>query len=110
MALKKAHQKLKDTLQLLGKDTRDGLLTLPGIGAATRDKILVKRSEVADQGRSLRLTDVIQIEGIGQAKLARITGEARTKDVVKYATQYIKLFGRKVKMWRRYLILFWAWF
>ena len=102
MALKKAHQKLKDTLQLLGKDTRDGLLTLPGIGAVTRDKILVKRSEVADQGRSLRLTDVIQIEGIGQAKLARITGEASTKDVVKYATQYINLFGRKVKMWLKY--------
>ena len=96
MAFRVAHQKLKELLHLLGKETRDGLLSLPGIGGGTADKLLTKRSEAAGQGTTLRLVDVMAIEGIGAAKLSKITGEANTKHVIKYATHYMRQFGDKV--------------
>lgn len=96
MALGVAHHKLKELLQLLGKETRDGLMSLPGIGGGTADKLLAKRSQAADQGTTLRLVDVMAIEGIGAAKLSKITGELNTKHVIKYATHYMRQFGDKV--------------
>ena len=94
--MRTAHQKLKDLLQVFSNETRDGVLGLPGIGTVTGDKLLAKRSEVADQGRALRLTDVMEVEGIGAVKLAKLTGEPMTSNVIKYATHYNGLFGSKV--------------
>ena len=96
MGLRIAHQKLKELLHLFGKETRDGLMSLPGIGGETADKLLAKRSQAAGQGTTLRLVDVMAIEGIGAAKLSKITGEANTKHVIKYATHYTRQFGDKV--------------
>lgn len=96
MAVKVAHQKLKNLLQFIGKETRDGLVSLPGIGGGTADKLLAKRSQAAGQGTALKLIDLMAIEGIGAAKLAKITGEVHTKHIIKYATHYMRLFGDKV--------------
>ena len=96
MALRVAHQKLRELLQVLNKETGDGLLALSGIGVATRDKLLAQRSKAADKGRSLRLYDVMEVEGIGASKLAAMTDESATADIIKYATCYTNLFGNEV--------------
>ena len=96
MALRAAHQNLKELLHVLGNGSIEKLVDLPGVGEATGIKLLAKRAEVAGQGRAFRITDVMEVEGIGATKLANVTKEAMTKDVIKFATQYIKLFGDKV--------------
>lgn len=96
MGLRVAHQKLKDLLQVLNKETGDGLLALSGIGVVTRDKLLAQRSKAADKGRSLRFSDVMEVEGIGASKLAAMTEEPATGDIIKYATYYTNLFGNEV--------------
>ena len=96
MGLRVAHQKLKELLHVLGNGSMEKLVDLPGIGESTGNKLLAKRAEVAERGRAFRVTDVMEVDGIGAAKLAKITQEAMTKDVIKFATQYIKLFGDKV--------------
>ena len=98
MVLRIAQHKLKELLHVLGNGSIEKLVNLPGVGEATGKKLLAKRAEVAKQGRAFRVTDVMEVDGIGAAKLANITGEAMTKDVIKYATHYIKLFGDKVCM------------
>ena len=96
MALRVAHQKLKELLHVLGNGSIEKLVDLPGVGEATGIKLLAKRDEVAGQGRAFRITDVMEVEGIGATKLANVTKEAMTKDVIKFASHYIKLFGDKV--------------
>ncbi len=84
---------------MLGEGRIEKLISLPGIGRATGNKLLAKRAETAEQGRAFRVTDVMEVDGIGAAKLAKITEEPMTKDVIKFATHYIKLFGDKVCMY-----------
>ena len=98
MTLRVTHQKLKKLLHVLGNGSIEKLVDLPGIGETTGNKLLAKRAEAAEQGRAFRITDVMEVDGIGAAKLARITKEAVTKDVIKFATHYIKLFGDEVCM------------
>ena len=98
MALQVAHQKLKELVHVLGNESIVKLVALPGIGEVTGNKLLAKRAERAGQGKAFRITDVMEVEGIGAAKMAGITKEAMTKDIIKYATHYIKLFEDKVSM------------
>ena len=96
MALRVAHLKLKELLHVLENGSIEKLVALPGIGEATGNKLLAKRAEVAEQGRAFRVSDVMEVDGIGAAKLAKITKEPLTKDVIKFASHYIKLFGDQV--------------
>ena len=96
MALRVAHQKLKELVRVFNSESGDGLLALSGIGVATRDKLLAKRSKAVDEGRTLRLSDVMGVDGIGASKLAAMTGEPTTADVIKYATYYTNLYGNQV--------------
>lgn len=53
----------------LNKATAAELQTLPGIGAATAERILAFRKE---KGKFTEITQLLEVKGIGEKKLAKI--------------------------------------
>lgn len=69
---KKPEGKKKATAEksvVLNKATQEQLQTLPGIGAATAERILAFRK---DKGKFTDISQLLEIKGIGEKKLAKI--------------------------------------
>lgn len=86
---------VKDVLHLINHGSREVLLDLPGFGPRRVDKILSLRQTCLEEGRKLRIKDVVSGKnGVGQALLAKLAGEGNAATVIKYSAFYQQYFYR----------------
>lgn len=87
--LKTCLTRVKDVLYFLNHESREVILDLPGVGPKRVDSILALRQACLDQGRTIRIKDIILGQNtMGPALLARLAGEENSAKVIKYSTFY----------------------
>ena len=91
--LRKSLGGAKDVLHLINHGSREVLLDLPGLGPRKVDKILSLRQACLEEGRKIRVNDVVsEKNGVGPALLAKLAGEGDAATVIKYSAFYQQYF------------------
>ena len=92
MNLVKTMNNIKGVVHLLNIESRQVLLSKPGIGPKRVEKILALRSDCMKDGGSMSLRDAMDAKAITPSLLAKLTGDENALFVIKYAELYCQSF------------------
>ncbi len=84
--------RIKGVLHLLNIESRQVLLSNPGIGPKRVEKILALRSDCMKDGGTMSLRDAMDARAITPSLLAKLTGDENVPFVMKYAELYCQCF------------------
>ena len=90
MSYRQALDKVARLLTQLNHESREALLSVPGIGPKTADKILALRQTCVKDGRLVGALDIGSVFGPGG--VTKLTGTKDAPSVIKYAALCTKLF------------------
>ncbi len=92
MNLVKTMNNIKGVVHLLNIESRQVLLSKPGIGPKRVEKILTLRSDCMKDGGSMSLRDAMDAKAITPSLLAKLTGDENAPFVIKYVELYCQSF------------------